>query len=176
MSGLDRQIASVLRDIPDYPRPGILFKDITPVLADRALFGRITEHIAGLHAAHGVDVVAGIESRGFILGGAVAAALGSGFVPIRKPGKLPHERISVAYELEYGQDALEAHIDAVTPGARVLVIDDVLATGGTAAAAVQLMRRLGGEIIGATFLLELQFLSGRSRLDGLPVSAVLEIP
>jgi adenine phosphoribosyltransferase len=175
VSGLEARITAALRDIPDYPRPGILFRDITPVLADRVLFRSITTHIAELHAEHRIDTVAGIESRGFILGGAVAAALGAGFAPIRKPGKLPHERIRIAYELEYGEDALEAHVDAVEVGARVLVIDDVLATGGTASAAVQLVRQLGGEVVGATFLLELKFLAGRSRLPDLPVSAIVGI-
>jgi adenine phosphoribosyltransferase len=172
---LAARVTATLRDIPDYPRPGILFKDITPVLADRALFRSITMRMAELHAEHRIDVVAGIESRGFILGGAVAAALGAGFAPIRKPGKLPHARISVAYQLEYGEDTLEAHVDAVAPGARVLVIDDVLATGGTAAAAVQLVRQLGGDVIGAAFLLELEFLAGRARLDRLPISVIAGI-
>jgi adenine phosphoribosyltransferase len=172
---LAARVTATLRDVPDYPRPGILFKDITPVLADRMLFRSVTARMAELHQAHDIDIVAGIESRGFILGGAVAAALGVGFAPIRKPGKLPYERISIAYQLEYGEDSLEAHVDAVLPGARVLVIDDVLATGGTAAAAVQLVRQLGGDVVGAAFLLELEFLAGRARLDGLSISAIAGI-
>jgi adenine phosphoribosyltransferase len=171
-NGLAGRVTAALRDVPDFPRAGILFKDITPVLADAALLQEITDHFGGLYRGQGIDVVAAIESRGFILGGAIAVTLGAGFVPIRKPGKLPHERIRVDYELEYGADALEAHVDAVREGARVLVVDDVLATGGTAAAAVQLVRRLGADVAGAAFLLELEFLAGRGRLD-VPISTLV---
>jgi adenine phosphoribosyltransferase len=171
-SELSRRIGARLRDVPDFPRPGILFKDITPVLGDPSLFRDVVAHLA--ERFHGeVDVVAGIESRGFIIGGALAAALGTGFTPIRKPGKLPWERVRVEYQLEYGSDALELHVDAVGRGSRVLVVDDVLATGGTAAAAVELVRRLGGDVVAATFLLELAFLSGRSRLPELATSSIL---
>src|SRR5688572_7090687 len=135
----------------------------------------ITHHFVSIYGSQEIDLVAGIESRGFILGGALAVALGAGFVPIRKPGKLPHECVRVDYELEYGSDALEAHIDAVANGSRVLVVDDVLATGGTARAAVDLMRQLGGDVAGAAFLLELQFLHGRRRLDDVPVSALVDV-
>jgi adenine phosphoribosyltransferase len=176
LQALSERVAATLRDVPDFPKPGILFKDITPVLADPPLFQAVIDHFAMRHRGDGIDVVAGIESRGFILGGALAVALGTGFVPIRKPGKLPHHRLRVDYDLEYGTDALEAHIDALLPGARVLIVDDVLATGGTAAAAVELVRQLGGSVSGLTFLLELGFLSGRQRLTGLDLSSLVLVP
>jgi adenine phosphoribosyltransferase len=172
---LTDRVRATLRDIPDFPRAGILFKDITPVLADAKLMRSITQHFVSTYASQEIDIVAGIESRGFIFGGALAVALGAGFVPIRKPGKLPHECVRIDYELEYGSDALEAHVDAVAHGRRVLVVDDVLATGGTARAAVDLMRQLGGDVAGAAFLLELQFLQGRRRLDDVPVSALVDV-
>jgi adenine phosphoribosyltransferase len=170
-SNLD--LPAYIRDVPDFPKPGILFKDITPVLADPPLFHAIIEQMAAQYSDGGVDVVAGVESRGFILGGALAVRLGAGFVPIRKPGRLPHDTIRVEYDLEYGTDSLEVHVDAVRAGARVLVVDDVLATGGTAGAAVELVRRLGGTVHAAAFLLELRFLDGRRRLPGLDVHAVV---
>jgi adenine phosphoribosyltransferase len=173
---LARRVAATIRDIPDFPSPGITFKDITPVLADGGLFRDVIRHLAAERRDGGVDVVAGIESRGFILGGALAAELGASFVPLRKPGKLPHQRIRVEYDLEYGSDALEAHVDAIQPGARVLLVDDVLATGGTAAAAVQLVRQLQGDVVGATFLIELGFLAGRARLPGVSLSAIVNYP
>jgi adenine phosphoribosyltransferase len=172
---LHRRIIAALRDVPDFPRPGILFKDITPVLADPPLFQDIIAHIGGFYAGERIDVVAGIESRGFILGGALAVALRAGFVPIRKPGKLPHQRLRVDYELEYGADALEVHVDALRPGARVLVVDDVLATGGTARAAVDLVRQLEGTVAGAVFLLELAFLGGRRRMGDVPMHVLVGI-
>ncbi|HUF49215.1 MAG TPA: adenine phosphoribosyltransferase [Longimicrobiales bacterium] len=171
--GLAERVRATIRDVPDFPSPGISYKDITPVLADATLMRSITHHFVSLYGGKGIDIVAGIESRGFILGGAVAVALGAGFVPIRKAGKLPHQRLRVEYELEYGADALEAHIDAVTPGMRVLVLDDVLATGGTARAAIDLMRQVGGDVAAAAFLLELQFLHGRSRLQDVAVSSLI---
>ncbi|CAN5848088.1 adenine phosphoribosyltransferase [soil metagenome] len=173
MQGLPGRVAAALRDVPDFPKPGIVFKDITPVLADPRLFQAVIDHFAERYRGQGIDVVAGIESRGFILGGALAMALGAGFVPIRKPGKLPHHRLRVEYQLEYGSDALEAHVDAVTPGSSVLVIDDVLATGGTASAAIQLIRQLGGTVAAAAFLLELGFLCGRDRLPDVQMSALV---
>jgi adenine phosphoribosyltransferase len=172
---LASRVATTLRDVPDFPKAGIMFKDITPVLADARLFAEIVGHFADAHGRNGIDIVAGIESRGFILGGAVAAAMGVGFTPIRKPGKLPYQRVRVEYDLEYGTDALEAHVDAIREGARVLVIDDVLATGGTAEAAVQLVRQLGGDVAGATFLIELGFLHGRRRLADMPLTALLTL-
>jgi adenine phosphoribosyltransferase len=173
VSSLAARVAAGLRDVPDFPKPGILFKDITPVLSDAPLFQEIITHFADRYRSAGIDVVAGIESRGFILGGALAAALGAGFAPIRKPGKLPHQRLRVEYDLEYGTDALEAHVDAVTSGTRVLIIDDVLATGGTAAAAIQLMQQLDADVAAVAFLLELGFLSGRARLPDVPISALV---
>jgi adenine phosphoribosyltransferase len=171
--GLEHRVGAALRDVPDFPKPGILFKDITPVLADPPLFQAVIEHFAAEYRGQEIAVVAGIESRGFILGGAIAVALGAGFVPIRKPGKLPHDCMRVEYQLEYGADALEAHRDALGPGARVLLVDDVLATGGTAAAAIELVGRLGGTVAGVAFLLELGFLNGRARLGDVPTSVLL---
>jgi adenine phosphoribosyltransferase len=170
---LAQRICAALRDVPDFPKPGIVFKDITPVLADPPLFQQVIRHLCAFYERERIDVVAGIESRGFILGGAVAVALGTGFVPIRKPGKLPHDRLRVDYQLEYGSDGLEAHVDALGTGARVLIVDDVLATGGTAAAAIELVSRLGGLPAGAAFLLELGFLGGRKRLGSVPAAALV---
>jgi adenine phosphoribosyltransferase len=171
--GLAGRVSATLRDVPDFPKPGVVFKDITPVLSDAALFGEIIAHFVDRYRPEDIAVVAGIESRGFIFGGALAAALGAGFAPIRKPGKLPHHRLRVDYDLEYGTDALEAHIDAVTAGGRVLIVDDVLATGGTAAAAVQLLRQVGGDVVGTAFLIELSFLAGRDRLPNVPLSSLV---
>lgn len=170
---LEQRIRGRIRDVPDFPQPGILFKDITPVLADAALMREVVEHLAGQHRGGGIDVVAGIESRGFIFGAPLALALGAGFTPIRKPGKLPYRTVRVDYALEYGTDALEAHIDGVAAGQRVLIVDDLLATGGTAAGARDLVQRLGGEVVGVSFMVELSFLSGRARLDGVPVHSIV---
>jgi adenine phosphoribosyltransferase len=166
MNAVASQVGQTLRAIPDYPKPGILFQDITPVLRDGSLFRAVVAEMSRPFSAVGVSHVLGIEARGFILGGAVATYLGAGFVPARKPGKLPWERTTEAYDLEYGSDALEAHRDAVGSGDRVLVVDDVLATGGTARAAGQLVRSLGAELVGWTFLLEISALHGRERLTG----------
>ena len=155
-----------LRAIPDYPKPGILFQDITPVLRDPKLLAAVIAQMAEPFGTAGVTHVLGIEARGFILGGAVATTLGAGFVPARKPGKLPWERASQSYDLEYGSDALEAHRDAVRAGDRVLVVDDVLATGGTARAAGQLIQGLGADLAGWSFLLEIKGLGGREKLTG----------
>jgi adenine phosphoribosyltransferase len=159
-------VRRTLRPIPDYPKPGILFQDITPVLRDGALLRRVVGAMAAPFAGAGITQVLGIEARGFILGGAVATTLGAGFVPARKPGKLPWESLRESYDLEYGQDALEAHSDSWTHGAKVLVVDDVLATGGTARAAGQLARALGADLAGWTFLLEIEALGGRGKLAG----------
>jgi adenine phosphoribosyltransferase len=165
--GLDETVRQALRPIPDYPKPGILFQDITPVLQDGRLFGRVVEAMAAPFGRQRVSHVMGIEARGFILGGAVAKALDAGFVPARKSGKLPWECVRESYALEYGTDALEAHRDALPSDARVLVVDDVLATGGTARAAGRLAESLGGTLIGWSFLLEIAFLNGRRQLgDG----------
>ena len=155
---------SALRDVPDFPSAGILFKDITPLLADGPLLADVTGAMAGPFRDRGVTHVAGIESRGFILGAAVALHLGVGFVPIRKPGKLPWKTVRRAYTLEYGTAELEAHTDACVAGSRVLVVDDVLATGGTADAACALVEEVGGTVVGCSFLLEIGALNGRARL------------
>lgn len=171
MSGmltLERRVRDALRPIKDHPKPGIVFQDITPVLADGKLFHDVVAGMARPFAGSGVTHVVGIEARGFILGGAVARELGAGFVPVRKPGKLPWERVKEEYALEYGTDALECHSDGLAPGRRVLVVDDVLATGGTAEAAARLVRKLGGDLVGWSFLLEISVLKGRGRLDGAP--------
>jgi len=161
-----------IRDVADFPKPGIVFKDITPLLADsvafRATVDRFVEHYRGR-----VDVVLGIESRGFIVGAPVAYGLGTGLVLVRKPGKLPHTTYAAHYALEYGTDTLEIHHDAVGNGHRVLVIDDLLATGGTASAAVELVKRCGGEVVGCAFVIELAFLGGRRRLDGKEIFSLI---
>lgn len=155
----------LLRDVPDFPKPGILFKDVTPVLADGRAFADAIADLAAPWRAAAPEAVAGIESRGFILGAALALRLGCGFVPVRKPGKLPAVTLAQDYDLEYGSDRLEIHADALPPGARVLVVDDVLATGGTLRAATALLRRQGADVVGAGVLLELAFLRGRERWD-----------
>jgi adenine phosphoribosyltransferase len=162
------RVLMTLRPIPDYPKPGILFQDITPVLRDGHLLREVVLEMCRPFQDSAVTHVMGIEARGFILGGAVATTLGAGFVPARKPGKLPWQRATEAYDLEYGTDSLEAHRDAWNAGSRVLIVDDVLATGGTARAAGQLARGLGAEVVGWSFLLEIGALQGRDRLkDGL---------
>ncbi len=168
-----QDIYACIRDVPDFPKPGILFKDITPLLLDAAAFRRAVELMAAPFQGAKVTRVVSIESRGFLLGAPVALALDAGLVPIRKPGKLPAQRERVEYALEYGTDALEMHSDAVTAGDRVLVVDDVLATGGTAQAAGKLVRAHGAEVVGFTFLIELDFLKGRARLSGERVEALL---
>lgn len=163
-----------VRDIPDWPTPGVMFRDITPMLADADAFSRCVAALAGLgEAGTGVDVVVGIEARGFILAAPVAHQLGAGFIPVRKHGKLPHETFSEAYSLEYGDAVLEIHTDAVKKGQRVLIIDDVLATGGTVAATADLIRRAGGDIVGVNVLIELSALNGRERNPDLPIDSLL---
>lgn len=165
---LEHRVRDALRPIKDYPKPGIVFQDITPVLGDATLLGDVIAAMAEPFASRRVTHVVGIEARGFILGGAVATTLRAGFVPMRKPGKLPWERVTEEYALEYGTDALECHSDGVGMGSKVVVVDDVLATGGTARAAGLLTRKLGAEVIGYSFLLEISFLKGRERLAGEP--------
>jgi adenine phosphoribosyltransferase len=160
------RVASAIRDVPDFPKPGIVFKDITPVLLNPALFREATEALAAPFARDEISHVVAIESRGFILGAPVAQSLGAAFVPFRKPGKLPHIVERVEYALEYGVDALECHRDAFGGGQRVLVVDDVLATGGTASAACSLVESLGAVVRGCSFLVELSFLKGREKLRG----------
>ena len=172
MTDLSALIAGRLRDVPDFPSPGILFKDITPLLGDGAAFGAVTRELAERWGDH-IDVVSGVEARGFVFGAALAHQLGMGFVPIRKAGKLPPETTSISYDLEYGSATIEVHADAFAAGTRVLVVDDVLATGGTAAAACELVERAGGEVVAVAFVLELAFLDGRARLAGRQVDALL---
>jgi adenine phosphoribosyltransferase len=162
-----------IRHVPDFPKAGILFYDITTLLRDREGFHQVIEAIASPYLKDGVDLVVGIESRGFILGGAVAQRIGAGFVPVRKLGKLPAKSIRVTYDLEYGTDSLEIHADAVSRGQRVLIVDDLLATGGTARATADLVSQLGGMVHGLAFLIELSELKGRDRLAGENVFAVL---
>lgn len=175
-SDLTALVDSRIRDIADFPQPGVVFKDITPLLADHDAFTAVVEALAEAGRDAGgaatVDKVVGMEARGFILAAPVALALGVGFVPVRKPGKLPWHTRSVGYQLEYGQETLEMHTDAVEPGERVLLVDDVLATGGTARATVELVHQAGGEVSGVAVLLELTFLHGRGRLDGIPLTAL----
>jgi adenine phosphoribosyltransferase len=167
------ELKAHIRDVPDFPKPGILFKDITPLLADGLALRATIEHLAAVAAPRKPDVLVAIESRGFIFGAALAASLGIGFVPVRKPGKLPWRARRVDYALEYGTDALVIHEDGLLAGARVLVVDDLLATGGTAAAAVELVRQSGAEVAGCVFVIELAFLGGRARLAPHPVDALI---
>jgi adenine phosphoribosyltransferase len=163
-----------IRNVPDFPKQGILFYDITTLLRDPDGFRLAVDALETPYRDAGIDIVVGVESRGFILGAAVADRLGTGFVPVRKVGKLPAKTVRATYELEYGTDSLEMHVDAVAPGQRVLVVDDLLATGGTARATVDLVKRLGGIVHGVAFLVELTFLNGRSKLIGENVHAVLQ--
>lgn len=167
-------LKKLIREIPDYPKPGILFYDVTTLLKDKSGFHELIDALCKHYANAHVDLVAGIEARGFILGPALAYTMGAGFVPIRKPKKLPGKTSKVAYALEYGTDSLEIHEDAVEKGQRVLICDDLLATGGTAAATVQLVRQLGGTVTGVAFAIELTFLNGRSKLPGLDVFSLIQ--
>jgi adenine phosphoribosyltransferase len=167
-------LRALVRDIPDFPQPGIVFKDITPLLLDAEALDNAVSGLAQMIAPQAVDLVVAAEARGFILGAALARELGAGFVPARKPGKLPHQTVSAQYALEYGIDALEVHADALAGGARVLVHDDLLATGGTAGALCELVGNLGAEIVGCAFLVELSFLGGRQRLAGHEVHSLID--
>ncbi|MSV35542.1 MAG: adenine phosphoribosyltransferase [Bryobacterales bacterium] len=166
-------LKSLIREVPDFPKPGILFYDITTLLKDAQGLKSVIDGLSEGYRGMDIDTVVGIEARGFIFAPAVAYALGAGFVPVRKPGKLPAAAERVEYALEYGIDVLEVHRDAVEIGKRVLVVDDVLATGGTAAAVAQLIRKLGGELVGFEFVIELDFLKGRERLPGLDVRSLV---
>jgi len=163
-----------VRDVPDFPKPGILFRDLTPLMGDGAAMRAAVELLAEAAVHHRPELIVAVESRGFIFGAPVAASLGVGFVPVRKPGKLPHKTRRRSYDLEYGTDALEMHADAVVEGARVVIVDDLLATGGTAGATVELVREIGGQVVGAVFVVELELLRGRDRLAGVPVDALLK--
>jgi adenine phosphoribosyltransferase len=167
------RLAALVRDIPDFPRPGITFKDITPLLADPDAFRSAVDGISDRFSEARVSRVLGVEARGFILAAPIAYRFGAGFTPVRKAGKLPWQVEAEEYELEYGTDLLEIHKDAIEPGERILVVDDVLATGGTAAATVRLVERLGGEVVGLGFVLELAFLHGRARLPGRDVVSLV---
>lgn len=166
-------IKSLIREVPDFPKKGILFYDITTLLKDENGFRRVIDAFTEVYQGQNIDLVCGIEARGFIFAPTLAYALGAGFVPVRKPHKLPAETEQVTYELEYGTDTLEIHKDAIEPGERVLLLDDVMATGGTAAAVVRLIRKLGGVLVGAGFVIELDFLNGRKKLDGIEISSLI---
>ena len=163
-----------IRDIPDFPQKGILFKDITPLLQDGAAFRAAIERLAAHYAGSGIQAVVGVESRGFIFGAALAYLLNCGFIPVRKFGKLPSKTVTVEYALEYGTNVVEMHTDAIKPGQRVLIVDDLLATGGTVSAAMELVEKLGGHIAGIAFLVELTFLKGREQLQGHDVFALIK--
>ncbi|HHZ10405.1 MAG TPA: adenine phosphoribosyltransferase [Rhizobiales bacterium] len=166
---LEETLRDAIRTIPDYPKPGILFRDITTLLGDARAFRRAVDELVHPYAGAKVDKVAGIEARGFILGGAIAHQLSSGFIPIRKKGKLPHDTVRIAYSLEYGIDEMEMHRDAVKPGERVILVDDLIATGGTAEGAAKLLRQMGADIVAACFVIDLPDLGGRARLEALGV-------
>jgi adenine phosphoribosyltransferase len=167
------RLRAAVRDVPDFPKPGILFKDITPILSDAALFRIAVDAYADVASAAGAEKIVGIDARGFLFGAAAAYRLGLGFAPIRKKGKLPYRCESAEYQLEYGEAAVEMHVDAVQRGEKVALIDDLLATGGTAAAAIQLVERIGGEVVSAIFLIELGFLDGRKALRGAKIESLL---
>jgi adenine phosphoribosyltransferase len=167
-------LKSKIRDVPDFPQPGIVFKDIMPLLADADAFAQLIDELAAWADDREPDVVMGAEARGFITGGALAYKLGCGFVAARKPGKLPWQTVSATYALEYGTDSLELHADAIKEGARVLIHDDVLATGGTAKAKIELVEQLGGVVVGVLFIISLEFLNGREKLSGYDVHSLIQ--
>jgi adenine phosphoribosyltransferase len=173
-SALPVDLRSLIRDIPDFPKKGIVFKDITPLLGDGPAFAHSIDLLAKVGERHRVDKVISIESRGFIFGSAVACRLGVGLVPVRKKGRLPYQTISARYALEYGEDTLQMHVDALRPNERVIVVDDVLATGGTAGAVARLVAEAGGLVMGAAFAIELNFLKGRERLSGFEVVSLIQ--
>jgi adenine phosphoribosyltransferase len=165
---------SIIREIPDFPKPGILFYDLTTLMKNAAGFAAAIDELAGHYRGQSIDVVLGIEARGFIFASSLAYKLGAGFVPVRKPGKLPAATNKVSYDLEYGQDSLEIHKDAIEPGMRVLIADDLIATGGTAAAVARMVQQMGGNLVGLAFLVELEFLHGRDKLQGLDLFSLIK--
>ncbi len=171
---LAARLKAIIRDVPDFPKKGIVFKDITPLLADHAAFSGLVKDFAGAFSGAGITKVLGIEARGFLLAAPIALELGAGIVPVRKKGKLPYKTVSASYALEYGTDTLEMHADSVKPGEKVLVVDDVLATGGTAAAVCELVEKLGGKVAGIAMLIELEFLRGRDKLAGRDVYSLIK--
>jgi adenine phosphoribosyltransferase len=172
---LEHTLLNAIRTIPDYPKPGIMFRDITTMLGDARAFRRAVDELVHPYAGQRVEKIAGIEARGFILGGAIAHQLSAGFVPIRKKGKLPHDTVRIAYSLEYGVDEMEMHRDAVKPGEKVILVDDLIATGGTAEAATKLLQQMGADVVAACFVIDLPELGGRSRLEalGVPVRTLI---
>ena len=168
-------VAAAIRDVPDFPKPGIIFKDVTPVLRDAVLLREVIATMAGRWRGKRLDAVAAIDARGFIVGGALACELGLGFIPVRKSGKLPWKVVTESYDLEYGSNSIEMHADAVTPGQRVLLVDDLLATGGTARAACNLIERCGAQVAGVEFIIELDFLNGRANLARYAVNSLVHV-
>lgn len=166
-------LKSLIRTIPDYPNPGIMFRDVTTLFADAQGFKATIAKLAEPYRTEPIDAVAGIEARGFILGGAVADRLGCGFIPVRKKGKLPHETVGQDYELEYGTDTIEVHKDAISKGQRILIVDDLIATGGTAEAAIKLVQKLEGQVVGAAFVIDLPEIGGRAKLEAMGVACHL---
>ena len=171
-SSLKQDLIASIRNIPDYPKPGVMFRDITTMLGNARSFRRAIDELVHPFAGQKVDKIAGIEARGFILGGAMAHQMSSGFVPIRKKGKLPHDTVRIAYSLEYGVDEMEMHRDAVQPGEKVILVDDLIATGGTAEAATKLLKQMGAEIVAAVFVIDLPELGGRKKLEALGVEVL----
>ena len=168
------ELAQYIRDIPDFPKKGVIFKDITPLLRNKNAFQEAIQWITGPYIKNPVDIIVGVESRGFVFASAAALQLGAGFVPVRKPGKLPAKTIEASYELEYGTDKLQIHQDAIEKGQKVLIVDDVLATGGTASATIDLVKRSGGNIVEVVFLIELTFLKGMDKIKGYPCRALIQ--
>ncbi len=175
---LSRLLEQVIKSVQDYPKPGILFRDVTSLMQDGAAFAAVIDHLKQHYSGHGITKIVGTESRGFIFGAPLAYAMGVAFVPVRKPGKLPRETIAESYQLEYGQDTLEIHLDAIAPEDKVLLVDDLLATGGTIDATTKLVRRLGGQVTDATFVVNLPDLGGQQRLEalGLTVHSLVDFP